>query len=90
VILEGAGEMAVVSLFAAVFEPSVSELHLRRLPASLAQGGSYPNLLRYMDLPQALALVLPRPIFIRDSDPAEWSWTAGVATIVGGSILFPE
>jgi hypothetical protein len=88
VTLEGAGDMAAVALFAAVFEPSVARLTLVRPPSSLAYGGSYPSLLRHMDLPQALALVLPRPVRIHQSDPFVWGWPAAVAKLVGGESGF--
>jgi dienelactone hydrolase len=86
VTLTGRDEMAVVALFAAAFEPAVSELRLEHPPVSLAHGGSYPNLLRYMDLPQALALVLPRRIVVHGSDAAAWQWTSRVAEILGTSL----
>jgi hypothetical protein len=47
VSLQGARTMSVVALFAALFEAGVTRLELERMPATLANGPSFPNVLRY-------------------------------------------
>jgi hypothetical protein len=77
-----------VALLAAGLEPTVESLELEKLPGSLANGPALPNALRYFDLPQLLALVLPRKIRISDSTPAEWEWTSKVVSVAGGELKF--
>jgi hypothetical protein len=52
--------MAVNALYASLFEPGISGLVLRGLPASHDSGPDYLNVLRICDLPQALAVALER------------------------------
>jgi hypothetical protein len=56
VCLEAKGEMAGVALYASLFEPGVTELTLHDLPRSHAQGPHFLNVLRVLDIPQALAM----------------------------------
>jgi dienelactone hydrolase len=88
VSLQGAGAMSVVALFAAIFESDVTRLELDHPPVTLAKGPSFPNLLRYLDLPQLLAMALPASIVITGSQPADWEWSANTAKVAGGKILF--
>lgn len=54
------GDMAGVALYAALFEPRIARLHLVDLPTSHRDGPTFLNVLRYMDMPQALALAAER------------------------------
>jgi dienelactone hydrolase len=56
VCLEATGQMAGVALYASLFEPGVTELTLHDLPRSHAQGPHFLNVLRVLDIPQALAM----------------------------------
>jgi hypothetical protein len=88
IALQGAKTMSLVALLATGFEPVVEHLELERPLTSLARGPALPNALRYFDLPQLLALVLPRKILISDSTPADWDWTLKIASVAGGEIRF--
>jgi hypothetical protein len=48
--------MGVNALYAALFEPSVRRLELNELPASHMEGPDYLNVLRVLDIPQALGI----------------------------------
>ena len=87
ITLEASGPMCPVALFAALEEKRIAELVLENPPASFA-GGSFPNALRILDLPQALALVLPRAVTIRGSERAAWEWTVQAAQVAGGTVSF--
>ncbi|PYV10263.1 MAG: acetylxylan esterase [Acidobacteria bacterium] len=87
ITLEASGPMCPVALFAALEEERIAELVLENPPASFA-GGSFPNALRILDLPQALALVLPRAVTIRGSERAAWEWTVQAAQVAGGTVSF--
>jgi hypothetical protein len=88
VSLMGSGSMSAVALFSSIFEDRVTALELENLPVTLGRAGSFPNALRYFDLPQIMALALPRSILIRSSTPSEWDWTVKISRLVGGKITF--
>jgi hypothetical protein len=88
VSLVGSGSMSVVALFSGIFEDRVTAVELENLPSTLARAGSFPNALRYFDLPQIMALALPRSILIRSAMPSDWDWTVKVSRLVGGKITF--
>jgi hypothetical protein len=58
--VEARGTQAVNALYATLFTEGVSALRLRALPASHMQGPDYLNVLRYLDLPQAVAMAAER------------------------------
>lgn len=58
--LAASGPMGVNALYGALMEGGIAGLDLRRLPASHSEGPDYLNVLRFMDIPQALAAVLER------------------------------
>jgi hypothetical protein len=58
--LAAAGPMAVDTLYAALFEPELARLELWDLPASHLEGPDLLNVLRVLDVPQALTLAAER------------------------------
>jgi hypothetical protein len=88
-LLEARGPLALIALFAGLFEEDVEALELVEPPATLA-AASFPNALRYLDAPQAVALALPRAVTIRRANPAAWSWAVDAARIAGGSLAFKQ
>jgi len=50
------GDMAGVALYASLFNPEIARLHLVELPATHRDGPILLNVLRYLDMPQAVAL----------------------------------
>jgi hypothetical protein len=75
--LAGKKEMAGIALYASLFEPDVERLDLWHPPASHLEGPTFLNVLRVLDMPQALALAFPRKIMLYVSDDAEaraWDW----------------
>jgi len=60
VCLVARGDMAVIALYAAIFEPRVVQLELSDLPTSHAIGPDLLNVLRVLDLPQAVELARTR------------------------------
>jgi len=90
VTLQGARTMSVIALFAALFEDGVKRLELERPPTTLAYGPSFPNVLRFFDLPQLLALVLPRAVDLTGADPGDWEWSLRAAKLLEGTITFTK
>lgn len=56
VALKGQRLTAGIVLYASLFEPDIAGLDLRHLPGSHREGPVFLNVLRYMDIPQALAM----------------------------------
>ncbi len=75
--LQGKGEMAGIVLYAGLFEPDIARLDLWHPPTSHHEGPFFLNVARILDMPQAVALALPRQVRIYVKDAAEakaWSW----------------
>ena len=69
-------EMAGVALYASLFEPPVAELHLWHLPKSHApQGPHFLNVLRFLDVPQAVAMAAERaPVWLYQKQDEAGGW----------------
>jgi hypothetical protein len=82
--LESRNEMAVSALYAAWFEPDIASLRLQHLPNSHRQGPDYLNVLRFLDIPQAVAAVADH-CSIDLSAPAagDWSFPLDIFTKLG-------
>jgi hypothetical protein len=66
----GRGEAGVLGAYAALFEPIIEEVVLIDPPAGHRQGPIFLNVLRFMDIPDALGLLAPRPVtLINARDP---------------------
>ncbi len=75
--LQGKDDMAGIVLYAALFEPDVVRLDLWHPSPSHQQGPYFLNVRRVLDMPQAVALALPRKIKLYVKDDAEakaWDW----------------
>lgn len=85
VTLRADGPMAVLAAHASLFAPPVAGLDLRRVPAShQPDGPSLLNVLRILDVPQALALAADRaPVVVSESDAAAFAWAGATATALG-------
>jgi dienelactone hydrolase len=85
VTLRAEGPMAVLAVHASLFGPPVAGLDLRRVPAShQPDGPSLLNVLRILDVPQALALAADRaPVVVSESDAAAFAWAGATATALG-------
>jgi hypothetical protein len=82
--LSGIGDDAAIALYAGLFEPTVDEFHLPKLPTSHRDGPTFLNVLRVLDTPQAVALCYPRNVTVDDdADAAKWTWPAAVAKMYG-------
>lgn len=72
--LEAEGDMAVNALYASLFAP-VDELVLTNLPKSHMNGPDYLNVLRILDIPQAVAMASERcRVELRGANEADWQF----------------
>jgi dienelactone hydrolase len=60
VVLKGQHIMAGIVLYALLFEPDIAGLDLQYLPNSHRDGPIFLNVLRFMDIPQAVAIAAER------------------------------
>jgi hypothetical protein len=88
--LQGKGNMAGVALYAALFEPGVQGVDLWQLPTSHRQGPTLLNVLTVLDMPQAVAILLPRQVtlHVKDEEAAKaWEWPLRLQRALGGGGL---
>jgi poly(3-hydroxybutyrate) depolymerase len=94
IALAARGTAAGRAVYASLFSPDTSELLLQDPPASHREGPTFINVLRVLDMPQAVALALPRPIRIRAVEARSFSWAAEVAKLYPGEpalrLIAPE
>ncbi len=90
ITIQGDGEAAGLALYAGLYEPTVTAFDLWHLPASHRTGPTLLNVLKVLDLPQAVALALPRPVTLHvagSADRAAWDWPDRVQTALGEKSL---
>src|SRR5579864_7257526 len=71
------GELAGIAVHAAIFEPEIYSLDLIDLRESYRLGPTFLNVLKYFDVPQALALVSKKNLLLTVSIHAKvkvWEW----------------
>jgi hypothetical protein len=81
--VEAGGNTAVNALYASLFTP-VDELVLTNLPKSHMNGPDYLNVLRILDIPQAVAMAGERSrVELRGVNEADWQFAMETARIAG-------
>lgn len=79
--LQSERHMAGVALYASLFEPDVQRLDLHDLPQSHHEGPIFLNVLRFLDMPQAVAMAAENSrIRIYQEDAEGWEYPNRVAT----------
>jgi hypothetical protein len=74
--LIGKGQAGILAAYAALFEPSIDDVTIVDPPASHKDGPHFLNVLRTLDIPDALGLLAPKPITIIGGDKAAFARTA--------------
>ncbi len=82
--LRGERDMAGVALYAAILDGGVERLFLHEPPDSHSEGPELPQVLRFFDLPQAVALVLEHAeVNLSGTAEESWAYAARVAELTG-------
>jgi len=82
--LQAEGALAGDALHAALFEPGLAGLDLWRLPVSHQRGPDYLNVLRVLDVPQAVAMAAERcSVRLHQTEPQSWAYPTRVASALG-------
>jgi cephalosporin-C deacetylase-like acetyl esterase len=84
VTLHGRGQIAGIALYASLFEPDIARLELWHPPRSHRDGPIFLNVLRYLDVPQAVAMAAQRSqVRIYQEYDAGWSFPQSVQKSLG-------
>jgi dienelactone hydrolase len=81
----GKGQAGVVAAYAALFEPSIKEVVIVDAPASHMEGPYFLNVLRVLDVPEALGLVAPRPLTLINGTDKAFDRTAAIYQAAGAA-----
>jgi hypothetical protein len=73
--LTAAGQATSMALWAAVFEPDVASITLLDPPTTWRDGPAFASVGRVLGMPQAAAMLHPRPLTLIGSPAEPWSWT---------------
>jgi dienelactone hydrolase len=84
-IMTGRKQAGIIAAYAALFEPDVSEVVLYDPPKSHHEGPHFLNVLRVLDIPDALGLLAPRPLTIHTQDEKAFERTAEIYRRAGAA-----
>ncbi|MSQ93831.1 MAG: hypothetical protein EXR98_04660 [Gemmataceae bacterium] len=79
----GVGEQGIIAAYAALFEPSIKEVVVIDAPKSHKEGPHFLNVLRVLDIPEALGLLAPTPLTIIGGDAKAFERTAEIYRLAG-------
>jgi hypothetical protein len=66
----GRGQAGVLGAYAALFEPSIVEVVALNPPTTHKEGPTFLNVLKVLDVPDALGLLAPRPLTLISEEKA--------------------
>lgn len=82
--IAGRGRAGVIAAYAALFESRLAEVVLVDPPVTHREGPILLNVLRVLDLPDALGLLAPRPVRVYTGRPDAFQRTASIHRAAGG------
>ena len=86
--LIGHGQAGVLAAYAALFEPSIKEIVLIDPPSSHKDGPIFLNVLRVLDIPDALGMLAPRKLTIIGGKDKAFDKTAEIYKRAGAADKF--
>jgi hypothetical protein len=86
----GRGPAGLLAAYAALLEPRLEEVRLVDPPPSHRDGPVFLNVLRVLDVPEALGLISPRPLTITTSRPEAFERTASIYRLTPGVLRLPD
>jgi dienelactone hydrolase len=84
--ITGRGRAGVIAAYAALLEPRLPEVAVMDPPASHREGPIFLNVLRVLDVPEALGLLAPRPLTIFTAQSPSFDRTAAIYRVAGGEL----
>jgi cephalosporin-C deacetylase-like acetyl esterase len=79
----GKGQGGILAAYAALFEPSIQEVVVIDPPASHRDGPIFLNILRILDIPEALGLLAPRRLILVNARDKAFDRTAEIYRLAG-------
>jgi cephalosporin-C deacetylase-like acetyl esterase len=82
--IAGSGEAGVIAAYAALLDPAIREVLAVEPPTSHRTGPIFLNVLRVVDIPEALGLIAPRQLTIITPTPQQFDTTDNLFRTAGG------
>jgi cephalosporin-C deacetylase-like acetyl esterase len=79
----GEGQAGILGAYAALFEPSITEVVIVDPPVSHRDGPIFLNVLRVCDIPDALGMLAPRPLTLVNAKDMAFDRTAQIYKLAG-------
>jgi cephalosporin-C deacetylase-like acetyl esterase len=83
--LVGRDQAGILSAYAALFEPSIKEVMVIDPPKSHKEGPYFLNVMRVLDIPEALGLLAPTPLTIIGGNDPAFDRTAEIYRLAGAA-----
>jgi dienelactone hydrolase len=84
----GHGESGAIAAYAAFFEPAITEVVIVDPPVSHRDGPIFLNVMRVLDIPEALGLLAPRPLTLINAKDKAFDRTAEIYKLAGAADKF--
>ncbi|MFC1607492.1 prolyl oligopeptidase family serine peptidase [Candidatus Latescibacterota bacterium] len=84
----GKGVQGVLGTYAAILDERISRVILHSPSLSHTNGPTFLNILRYTDIPEALAMLAPRDLVFLTPDIERFSFTRDIYSLVGAKDNF--
>jgi len=81
----GRGQAGIIGAYAALFEPSIKEVVIVDPPASHMNGPHFLNVLRVLDVPEALGLLAPLPLTLVNARDKAFDKTEEIYRLAGAA-----
>jgi dienelactone hydrolase len=81
--LVGRGQTGILAAYAALFEPAVGEVVVVDPPSSHREGPNFLNVLRILDIPEALGMLAPRRLTLVNARDRAFDKTAQIYKLAG-------
>jgi cephalosporin-C deacetylase-like acetyl esterase len=81
----GIGQTGILAAYAALFEPSIKEVVIVDPPVSHREGPIFLNVLRVLDIPEALGLLAPRRLTLINAKDKAFDRTAEIYRLAGAA-----
>jgi cephalosporin-C deacetylase-like acetyl esterase len=81
----GRGQAGILAAYAALFEPSVKEVVIIDPPTSHRDGPTFLNVLRVLDVPEALGLLAPTPLTLVNAKDKAFDRTEAIYKLAGAA-----
>jgi dienelactone hydrolase len=82
------GQAGIVSAYAAMIEPGIKEIAIVDPPVSHRDGPLFLNVMRVLDIPEALGLLAPRPLTLINAKDKAFDRTAEIYKLAGAADKF--